>query len=244
MGGRLIVSLGSSRVAWRGPGVNGSAGHRGRPGRCLAEALSDCEPPGEIVVGSVARATITRELLATCRALWGLTARELAAGAEAYGVHNGYRHPQSLGVDRWAAIVAAYHARSESALIADCGTAITVDYVGGDGHHAGGLIAPGRGLMRRALLEGTRVRLGDSPVTAPAGFGTETEEAVAAGILDAAAGMIAMALAAATARFGPPSRQMLTGGDAAAVVALLGSGWVHRPDLVLDGLELLAGIAS
>lgn len=244
MGGRLIVSLGNSRVSWRGPGMRGSAWHRGSPGACLADALAAHEPPAEIVVGSVARAPVAGELLAMCRARWNVIARELIANAEAYGVRNGYRRPETLGVDRWAAVVAAYHANPDSALVVDCGTAITVDYVGGDGRHAGGLIAPGLGLMRRSLLEGTRLRLAESPAAAPPGFGRGTEEAVAAGILDAAAGLIATALAETATRHGIPSQRILTGGDAADVLPRLGSGWACRPELVLDGLELLAGTAS
>lgn len=242
MAARLIVNLGSSRIEWRSSAASGSAWHRGRPGRTLVQALGDVEAPAEVFVGSVAPRAVTQELLGACRRSWGFAPRELVAGAEARGVRSGYAEPASLGVDRWAAVVAAYHAHRASALIADCGTAITLDYVGRDGRHAGGVIAPGLALMRRALAEGTRLELEPEPAPAPPLFGAATEPAASGGVLAAATGLIGQMLARTERKYGRPAHLLVTGGDAANLVGALGAPWRHAPTLVLDGLELLAGI--
>ncbi|HEX5314875.1 MAG TPA: type III pantothenate kinase, partial [Gammaproteobacteria bacterium] len=157
MGRRLIVNLGSTRIAWRGAGGSDVRVHDGRPGQVIAGVLAGSEPPPEVIVGSVAAQPVTEEFLAACRANWDLDPCELVATREACGVRNAYAEPARLGIDRWAAMIAAYRAHGGAVLLADCGTAVTVDYVAGEGRHVGGLIAPGIGLMRKALASGTRL---------------------------------------------------------------------------------------
>lgn len=244
MGKGLIVSLGTSRLAWRCGTVSGSLWHQGHPGRALCEALARETPPAEVILGSVAQSGATKEFIAKCRAAWNIEPRELLAGREAYGVRNAYATPAALGIDRWAGIVAAYHGSHISTLVADCGTAITLDYVGADGRHLGGLIAPGLGLMRRSLTDGTRLALDREPGAPPELFGNTTEAAVSGGVLAAAAGMIGKVLDEACRRHGTPDQLLVTGGDARVLLPRLGSTWRHVPLLVLDGLELLAELPT
>ncbi|MGH8428572.1 MAG: type III pantothenate kinase [Gammaproteobacteria bacterium] len=240
MADRLIINLGSSRIAWRGAAGSGALLHAGEPGRCLMQALASNEPPDEVVVGSVAVTPVTAEFLSVCRAAWDVTPRELVAIREAYGVRNVYAEPARLGIDRWAALVAAYRAHGGGVLIADCGTAVTVDYVAEGGRHVGGLIAPGLGLMRAALANGTRLALTSEFAPVPPLFGTDTELGIAGGTLAAVAGLLAYVAEKTAARYGPPKAMLITGGDASAVRVRLGTGWSQAPELVLDGLELLA----
>lgn len=71
------------------------------------------------------------------------------------GVRNGYRKPQQLGVDRWLAMLAAFHlpqrATGQSLCVVDCGTALTLDVLDATGRHLGGYIAPGLTAMREML---------------------------------------------------------------------------------------------
>ncbi|MGH8160585.1 MAG: type III pantothenate kinase [Gammaproteobacteria bacterium] len=240
MGGRLIVSLGSRRVAWRGLGDPGVAVHAGEPGSCLVEALTDLPRPAEVVVGSVAGENVTRDLREACRKAWSLVPRELVATAKARGVCNAYAEPAGLGIDRWAAMIAARHAHDGAVLVADCGTAVTVDYVAEDGRHVGGLIAPGIGIMRAALASGTRLAPTSRLAPTPPLLGTDTELAITGGTLAAVAGLLAYVAEKTRARYGEPKAILVTGGDAVVVAPRLGKGWSHAPDLVLDGLELLA----
>lgn len=239
----LIVDLGSTSVAWRGRTGVGRVRHDGAPGRVIVAALAGSPPPRRVVVGSVATAAATAEFRGACVTEWGAEVRLLAADAEALGVRNGYRTPQRLGIDRWAGVVAAFHRHGGPALVADCGTALTVDIVDADGRHRGGAVAPGLGLMRSALGQGTRLQLG-SAVAAPATLlGTDTEQSVAAGVHGATAGLLIAVRRTATDRYGALRAALLTGGDASAIRERLDSGWVVMPELVLDGLALLAGEA-
>lgn len=237
----LIVDLGSTNLAWCGPAGTGGARHAGAPGRVLVAALAESAPPEVVVVGSVAAAAVTAELRAACEGAWNAEVRELAAGAEAFGVRNGYRVPERLGIDRWAAMVAAFRRHGGPLVVADCGTALTVDVVDAAGRHRGGAVAPGLGLMRAALAAGTRLRPG--PELAPPArlLGTDTEQGVAAGVCGAAVGLLRTVCSTVTQDYGAPRIALLTGGDAAVLRGWLDSDWVVAPGLVLDGLALLAG---
>lgn len=67
-------------------------------------------------------------------------------------IRNGYQTPATLGADRLAAAVgASLVAGGRPALIVDFGTAITIDYVSGDGTYRGGAISPGMRMRFEAL---------------------------------------------------------------------------------------------
>ena len=56
---------------------------------------------------------------------------------------NAYPQPQSLGVDRWLALIAARQLAPGWACVIDAGTALTIDALDAAGLHLGGLIIPG-----------------------------------------------------------------------------------------------------
>ncbi len=67
-------------------------------------------------------------------------------------IRNAYETPETLGADRLAAAVGAtLVAAGRAAMIVDFGTAITVDYVSGDGTYCGGVISPGMRMRFQAL---------------------------------------------------------------------------------------------
>ncbi len=73
------------------------------------------------------------------------------------GVRNGYQQPQQLGVDRWLAMLAAFHlpqrAADQALCVIDCGTALTLDVLDASGQHLGGYIAPGLVTLQGVLAE-------------------------------------------------------------------------------------------
>lgn len=72
-------------------------------------------------------------------------------------IENGYATPQTLGLDRLAAAVAANALYPNSnVLIVDFGTAITVDFVSAEGRFLGGNISPGAATRFRALHHFTK----------------------------------------------------------------------------------------
>ena len=98
---------------------------------------------------------------------------------------------ESLGVDRWLALLAAHrHAPTEPLMVLDCGSAITLDLLVVGGRHLGGYIVPGLALMRSSLLSetaGVAVEALSSVTSCP---GRDTSTAVGHGLpLMAAVGL-------------------------------------------------------
>lgn len=122
------------------------------------------------------------------------------------------RVPESVGLDRqWAAAGACL--RSESALVCDVGTAITVD-AAADGAFLGGTIGPGPRLVRDALHAHTAKLPAIELEPTSRALGGSTEEALAAGIvlgLRGAAESLVERLAE-EAGFAPDVPVVLTGG--------------------------------
>lgn len=71
------------------------------------------------------------------------------------GVRNGYSIAAQLGSDRWAALIAAWRLVQGKCLVVNCGTAITIDALSGQGEFLGGLIMPGVELMQHSLAAAT-----------------------------------------------------------------------------------------
>src|SRR6185295_3956598 len=95
--------------------------------------------------------------------------------------------PARVGIDRLLAALAANHLRrpERAAIVADLGTAITVDLLSENGTFEGGAILPGIGMSSRALAEQTdalpRVAIEPSQGT-PTSLGKSTEAAIRSGL--------------------------------------------------------------
>lgn len=65
---------------------------------------------------------------------------------------NDYKSPQTLGMDRIAAVIGAEEIKPErDLLIIDAGTCITYDFIDSNGHYKGGNISPGVEMRFKAL---------------------------------------------------------------------------------------------
>lgn len=241
----LLVDLGNSRSKWAlldGSGLRGggTAAHRADGlGGEIAEALAALPAPERVLVGSVAGPDQEAALRSLCRQLWNTAPRFVSSEREAAGVVSGYRSPGQLGVDRWLALLAAHADGRGDACVVDCGTAVTIDLVDAAGRHHGGLILPGLRAMRECLLQRTRIPpFGEAPPRAV--LGRETGEAVANGALLAVVGAVQETLALAQSLFGRPPRLLVAGGDGPLLAGVLGEVAELRPDLVLEGLAVLA----
>jgi type III pantothenate kinase len=157
------------------------------------------------------------------------------------GVRNGYVEYQRLGLDRWLALVGAYHICRSSCLVLDMGTAVTADLVDASGQHLGGYICPGVGLMRDQLRTHTRrIRYDDGVARQAQGSlqpGRTTVEAVERGCLLMLQGFVNAQVTQARERLGGEVAIFLAGGDCA-----LAADWVVGarlvPDLVFRGLAI------
>ena len=157
------------------------------------------------------------------------------------GLQVAYPQPERLGIDRFLALLAAERAGIGPVLVVGVGTALTIDLLGRDGRHAGGLIAPSPTLMRESL-HGRSARLPASGGRR-VGFADDTDDALASGCEGAAIALVRAAMVDAVGRLGEPPSLWLHGGGAAQLSPALPSA-EYRPALVLQGLADWVGGAA
>jgi type III pantothenate kinase len=238
----LLVDIGNTRIKWalwqNGAMEEGaSLSHINGKASGLEQAWARLPCPEQVRVASVAGGAVDHGVAAACEHLWGIKIYMARPCRDAYGVTLAYADPSRLGVDRWLAMLAARHRGEGACLVVDCGTAVTLDVIDGDGAHLGGLIMPGLQLSWGALLAGTTVAaLRFQSTQRP--LGTDTEECIAAGILAGIVGAIERVHCIIQHKLAEP-RVLLTGGDAMQIVPLLSCRYEVVPMLVLEGLALL-----
>ena len=225
---RLDVDIGNTRTKWRFGNARGTASG------VVAPTLAD--PPDRVCIACVAAGR--EEIGARFASAFDLRPEFAESTAELAGVTCGYENPALLGVDRWLAVVAAWNMGRQAAVVADVGTAATLDFVTRDGRHTGGYIVPGLGMMAVALARDTaRVQVaGDrAPELLP---GRDTAQAVRRGTTAMLLSFIEWSVARFSAADGEAPVVFLTGGDADELAARLSFPVRVEPDLVLDGLAL------
>lgn len=164
-----------------------------------------------------------------------LTAEVAHTSRSAVGVQNGYEDFSCLGVDRWLAIVAAWQRSHSACVVVDAGTAVTIDYLDGEGRHLGGYIVPGLAMMCAALTAGT-----DGILVGAAEYalspGVNTQQAVGHGSLLAVAAAINDSVRRFEKCCAKTPQLLLTGGDALLLQSALEIQSVYCPELVFEGL--------
>ncbi|MEI6413637.1 MAG: type III pantothenate kinase [Pseudomonadota bacterium] len=195
---------------------------------------------GGIHLASVAGSGLTQCLQSQCQHTLGISPRQLKTTPAALGVRNGYREPQRLGIDRWLAILAAFQQHGGPLVVADMGSAVTLDLVTPAGQHLGGSIIPGLALMARSLTE--RISLPIVEDWDQTYFpGNNTQSGIATGAVEAVAGLVERATRWLEARYGP-AILVLTGGDAPMVAPALAGHPRWIPHLVLEGMGMLIDV--
>ncbi|MCE5278951.1 MAG: type III pantothenate kinase [Planctomycetaceae bacterium] len=151
------------------------------------------------------------------------------------------KHPEVVGTDRLCAAVAAYDRLGAACVVADFGTAVTIDCVDDGGVFQGGAIFPGLHLSAAALHEHT-AQLPQVTIEAPTwAFGGDTREAILAGLFASARGALQQLVEAYATALNHWPLVIATGGDAAAVVGELEESSLVQaivPDLVLRGVAM------
>jgi type III pantothenate kinase len=163
--------------------------------------------------------------------------------AKTTGIENYYRSPDTLGLDRWAKVIAAYHCyRGTDCLIIDAGTCITYDTINVAGAYYGGSISPGLGMRFKALHQFTgRLPLIERHTEDLIPEGRDTETAIRSGVLKGALYEVEGFIAAQNQLRGVFA-VLLTGGDAGFLLEQLKNSIfapqiIHDPYLVLKGLN-------
>lgn len=155
-----------------------------------------------------------------------------------------YKTPETLGRDRIAAAVAANRLfPGEAILVADVGTALTIDLLSAEGEFLGGNISPGIKMRLEALHKFTSRLPLVQPDKDAQPFGCDTQTAISSGakwgVIYEIAGAFSKAKSACGYR-----RLIITGGGAPMIESDLaemmeGSGEMELVrTLVLDGLKI------
>lgn len=241
----VLFDLGNSRCKWclwdQGViRVQGAVAYTadGRLPGALFERLEDLpEAPVAAMACTVSAPELLETLEHRLQRRYGCQLQRFRTLARSGDVINAYPHPDSLGADRWAALLGARQRYTGALCIVDCGTAVTLDVLHADGRHAGGLIFPGLTLARRALSIGAH-RLQDPGEGALPLLSNDTPTAIRAGTFHALAGGIEALKARTADASATPVTGILTGGDAPSVARALG------PDWRVDGELIFAGMAQ
>lgn len=152
---------------------------------------------------------------------------------------NDYSTLSSLGYDRIAAVAGALaQYPGKDVLVVDAGTAITYDIITRDAVYPGGNISPGLNLRFKALNSFTgKLPLISFEENFPI-IGTNTKEAILAGVIQGITNEIDGFIEAFKQKY-PELITVFTGGDAPRFVNRLKNPIFASPFLVLNGLNLI-----
>ena len=148
--------------------------------------------------------------------------------------------PETItGTDRLLNALAAWESVKQACIVVDSGTAVTVDFVDGEGTFHGGAIAPGASMQLRAMHEFTDA-LPDVEFCSPQGgaFGKSTGDAMILGVFAGIRGLVWRLVEQYAGEYGAYPMVIATGGDAETIF-----GDDELIDRVVPNLTLI-GIAA
>lgn len=250
--GVLLVDIGNTRVKWAWfvggrLGRQHAAAHAGWTREDFARELFGAQPSAgdveRILAVSVAGERLNRLFTTAARQCTGIEPEYFASQRTVGGVTTQYSEPWRLGADRLVGAIGAHHLmRGHAVCVVAVGTALTLDLVDARGRHRGGAIVPAPTLMKDSLLTQTNGirRRAQGGSSAGRFFARSTRVAIEQGARYAAAAVIDRAVAEAREIVGRRPRVLLTGGGAPDLRALIRSPHTFVPDLVLQGLAVLA----
>lgn len=152
-------------------------------------------------------------------------------------IRNLYQTPQTLGMDRLAAVVAAYTREPHHpALVIDAGTCITYDFIDEQGQYQGGNISPGMEMRFKALHAFTDKLPHVNAQGEIPDYGKSTETAIRAGVIRGIEHEISGYIRLLKKNY-PSLLVFLTGGNEFSFDTNLKSGIFADGFLVLKGLN-------
>jgi len=229
----LLLDAGNTRVKWAwleyleiAPA--GAVAHDATHRSWQREIEADGHRPERIVVSNVAGPAFAAALTLWARDHYAIEPHFVIACPSAHGVTNGYRRPETLGVDRWLALIAAWRAAPTAALVVNSGTALAIDTLDDRGQHRGGLILPGLQMLL------------DASVPAPVQWSASATALFTDPVPALLAATIDRAYRELARRIDVQPRLLLTGGDAQRLAQHLETPPDVVQDLVLTGLAIAA----
>jgi type III pantothenate kinase len=190
-------------------------GDLGQLGEAVARLWNAMPEPKRIVAASVNPAAL-RALEAA--ALEATQEEVLVVGRDVpLPIDAAVDAPESVGVDRLCAASAAFDRLGTACVVADFGTAITIDCVNDAGVFLGGVILPGLRMSAAALASNT-AQLPEVDVASAEPpdyvYGKNTRDAILGGLVYGARGALRERVEAYATALGSWPLVILTGGDA------------------------------
>lgn len=236
----LAIDIGNTRIKWGFSEGNGWV----RQGR--VDTVRAGELAGEFAALPVAQRTVISNVAGAAARVQVAAALNAAApeplwlisSAAQCGVSSGYAAPETLGPDRWAALIGAWRLTGAACVVVNVGTTMTVDALSAEGVFLGGCIVPGAVLMRDALARDTA----NLPAREGAFsyFPDNTGDAIFSGAVNALTGAIERMVRYLEESTGAPPPVILSGGGATLVEKRLNAPVMVVDNLVLEGLLQIA----
>lgn len=228
---KLLVDIGNSRIkyAWAP-----DPGQQIKAAVCSMQALLSIVPDADqVLVSNVSKREYSEAIEQACIAE-KCEFFEAQTQAQTFGLVNAYERFETMGVDRWLAVLATSTMTELPYAVLDIGTAATCDFVNGN-RHLGGWIAPGFEMMRNALFSNTQKVFGDDHYPANLVVGRSTPECVNMGCLSAVQGLYLNARRILEADFSE-FRIFVTGGAKDLLNELADDNTLVVSELVFRGL--------
>lgn len=248
MGNILAIDAGNTRVKWC---LFDAGGNMLENCACPNTELAMAKFPNavHVIISNVAGnaiAELLRSLLSNSATIHWVQAQSAACH-----VINRYDKPATLGSDRWAALIAAWHIKHAPCVVVNAGTAVTIDALSilpenneNPAEFIGGLILPGLNLMQQSLglataqLPKVEPAPNFSRLTPITIFAQNTTDAIHAGTLHAILGAVELMAHALTQQCKQTPYVIISGGNAEIIKDNLRNDMVKQA-LIVDNLVLL-----
>jgi type III pantothenate kinase len=246
----LLADIGNSRIKFMLQDTYGLSGYqaciydKSDITRSLDPVWGEMPVPEQIWVANVAGPGIADQLARWVELHWHKRPCFAVVEKQRSGVTNAYTETDMLGIDRWLALIAAWHKYNSPACIVSCGTAVTIDGLDHQGRHLGGLILPSIRLMQQSLYVNTSAIPDIKNTRMTTSLADNTEQAVITGCTLAVVSLINHVLQDLRRAHDGNLKCLITGGDSENIMNLLSEKFTHEPCLVLEGLALIAGSNS
>ena len=146
--------------------------------------------------------------------------------------------PDKVGTDRVVSAAAAYAVAQDAVVVADFGTAVTIDLVDANGIFRGGIICPGFEISAKALKENT-AQLPNIKVTRPkAPYGKNTTDAINCGLYYSIVGALQEVVRRYAEEIGKWPQTVITGAGAKVIADDCEFIDNYVPNLVVKGIVL------
>ncbi len=181
--------------------------------------------------------TLTPAMASAIGDLFGIEVMKVDGETEAaLKIH--YEDRTKLGADRVAAAIGAYSKYGGPCVVCDFGTATTIDLVEADGSFAGGIIAPGIGMMAELVAEKTAQLVRTEPRKPEKLLGDSTSSCIESGIYHSAVGLVEATVMRLKEKSDARLKVIATGGFASLVAEGTKAIDIVDDNLVLEGLRL------